>query len=362
MRGVGGARLQDNGLLGAFAMRSAVTASPLLAVSQTCIMGNWAARPFLSSIDLAWAAQAAQSGSCELGRITTFEGPDPGYLIEIERDIPRAGSGGVDPNFGVADSPISCVLPGRSDLIASVRQSAMRIAHRQGHVLLCGESGVGKRTLAEYLLELSPKDASITIDATSGGDWLEALRQAIENNAAVVLLHACGMSPDDLPTCMHLLRLASARKQRVVITATPFLPPELYAIAGEIQWRLWVPPLRDRLEDIPDIIEAWPRTRRLDLRRPSSAQLRWLWSRSWPGNLRELAEVLTEGIRGRRSYGRMEPIKEPRALVQRLQKEALLQALARCRGNRSRAAAMLGLSRATLYRKMEQFGISAADY
>lgn len=353
------------GLLHAFMARSATAGGPLMAISPHYLLGNWAAQPALGSIDLARAARAAQSGSAELGLLTVFDGADPGYLIEW----PAGGSRGASAAGSrcPADA-FDHVLPGCSASIVATRRNAVRIARQDGHLLVSGEAGVGKRTLAASLLACSGRPVAM-LDVSARGNWLDALDAAITEGQSIALLHADAMPDAHIGACLHLLELACARQLRVALTVTPNLPMRLQALVARLAWRLWIPPLRDRPEDIPEIIAAWPATRRGRPRRASAATLRWLWSRPWPGNVRELMQALNEVPGNAGNAGRPPPSKEgacrppgqePRALVQALQKRALVQTLARCGGNRSRAAVMLGLSRATLYRKMDQFGISTA--
>jgi transcriptional regulator of acetoin/glycerol metabolism len=84
---------------------------------------------------------------------------------------------------------------------------------------------------------------------------------------------------------------------------------------------------------------------------------------SWPGNLRELHHITNTTVR--RSAGseitlgmlpdtvRSAPIGA--TMIERAERHALLQALQKSSGNRSQAAAILGVSRATIYRKIKQY-------
>ncbi|WP_420466013.1 helix-turn-helix domain-containing protein [Panacagrimonas sp.] len=354
--------IPGEGLLRAFAARSRVCDGPLIAVSPSYLIGNWAAQPLLAAIDLARVATAFESGSSEFGVIEAFERTDPGYLIRPPIAQPAAVADVCQ--RGRNDARLRELLPGQSELIADTRGNAARIMQAGGHVLVSGEPGVGKRTLAEGLLAAEAAVVA-TIDVAIRADWIEATQTALQTGRAVVLQHAHALAEVNLAECQGLLRLACAQGLRVVLTATPNLPLHLHALAAHTPWRLWIPPLRDRLEDIPQIVAAWTRQRRPRPPRPGAEALRWLWSRTWPGNLRELAQALREDGRPAWSGHRLPACSNdedgryaPRARAQQVQKRALVQALARCGGNRSHAALMLGLSRATLYRKMAQFGIA----
>lgn len=340
------------GLLRAFAERCRFSATPLIAVSPHYLIGNWAAQPLLAGIDLERVVRVVQCGSAELGRITVFERQDPGYLLDLSPpDVPG-------PVASCADDAFDAVLPGCSRLVRAVRRDAVRIARAAGHVLLSGERGTGKRSLGEALLSQGGRSHAC-IDVAAHAGALAMLRSAVYGHRPVLLLHVEALPADRLHECLDVLAHAQRGGTRVVCTVAPSLPLSLHALAGHMAWRLWLPPLRDRPEDIPEIAAAWPRRRGSARPRVDAETLRGLWSRTWPGNLRELHERLrTRGV-PRAAPAQDESIRvaetgEP--LGRAVERRALLQALSRCRGNRSRAAAMLGCSRATLYRKLNQFG------
>jgi transcriptional regulator with PAS, ATPase and Fis domain len=139
------------------------------------------------------------------------------------------------------------------------------------------------------------------------------------------------------------------------------------------------PPLRDRKEDIPVLVDYFldrSRDHRGGLRRSfSPLAMRVLLEYSWPGNVRELenaveraricsrGEVIEESAlpaeirrgggtthRGARPAGQGPA--EPK-------EETIREALSRCRGNREEAALLLGISRVTLWRRMKRLGVSA---
>jgi DNA-binding NtrC family response regulator len=157
----------------------------------------------------------------------------------------------------------------------------------------------------------------------------------------------------------------------------------------DLFWRLNVfpiemPPLRDRAEDIPllvayllDRVNAECRSRISSL---APEAIDCLMAHSWPGNVRELANVLRHAaIMAEGSvvqYSDLPPdltretcdsgiSKDGRldTAVAETERKLILAALQRFQGNRRAAAAALGISRRTLYNKMEAHGlpISPAD-
>jgi len=131
-----------------------------------------------------------------------------------------------------------------------------------------------------------------------------------------------------------------------------------------------IPALRDRPEDIADLVPALIRRLARGPRprcTPEAVQV--LMRGEWPGNVRQL-ETLLEGILQRRRNGELTLRDLPpeyqrgpwRRLspMERAERAAILEALAQAGGNKSRAAAIAGISRVTLYRKLRDLGIPDA--
>jgi len=122
---------------------------------------------------------------------------------------------------------------------------------------------------------------------------------------------------------------------------------------------LRVPPLSERLEDVLPLAEHFSGDKELSA---SAAQV--LQQYTWPGNVRELqnmlrrASVLAEGDEITPDlFGGELVIKNPRK--QDLTADMINDALAKNSGNVSKAAKSLGMSRQSLYRRMEKFGIES---
>jgi DNA-binding NtrC family response regulator len=134
-----------------------------------------------------------------------------------------------------------------------------------------------------------------------------------------------------------------------------------------------LPPLRERKEDIPLLLEhyagLYSQKYNLPLKRLSAALILKLTDWAWPGNVRALrhaverAVILSEGdLLGPADFPLVESeaLKEIPAVVTRLdavEKAAVIRALERHSNNVSRAAEALGLTRTSLYRRMEKYGL-----
>jgi len=142
---------------------------------------------------------------------------------------------------------------------------------------------------------------------------------------------------------------------------------------------LHLPPLRERTDDIPVLAEHFLRRYAQKYGRPSlrlsPAALGALAAHAWPGNVRELqhaverAVVLAEGrtlepsdfaLAGPNGHapGRLEAPSPADTLdLEHIERETIRRALSKHGGNISRAAAELGLTRKSLYRRIEKYGL-----
>jgi len=129
-----------------------------------------------------------------------------------------------------------------------------------------------------------------------------------------------------------------------------------------------VPPLRHRTGDlmafVRSILQELAPHRELRLSPDAS---RVLGRYRWPGNVRELREVLACTV-SRRPVGVIQAedlpaycqsaSRSPLRQVDQIERDAIIDAIRRAKGNRKAAAAALGFSRSTLYRKIQQYGIT----
>ncbi|MGA1869090.1 MAG: sigma-54-dependent transcriptional regulator [bacterium] len=142
-----------------------------------------------------------------------------------------------------------------------------------------------------------------------------------------------------------------------------------------------LPPLRDRVEDIPLLVshflDKFNKSTGKNIRGVSKEALIILMEHSWPGNIRELENVIERAVliaQGDQiiphnlfidkplysSTAHHHPLKEGQTLletVEHSEKLHIQQALKKEKGNRSKAAKSLGISRRTLYDKIEKYNI-----
>ncbi|WP_020661495.1 sigma-54-dependent Fis family transcriptional regulator [Amycolatopsis benzoatilytica] len=246
--------------------------------------------------------------------------------------------------------------------------------------LVMGETGTGKFTLAAEIFHLLfPGGRSVSVDAGQLNTWpeLDDLDSLLAGQAESTLVIVRNLDQADTEGTENLDSLLSAARRadvgaRVVATVSDAsLDSDLpfRSLLSHFEVAVAVPPLRLRSEDIPAItsmvlreLEA-ARTVRLS---PGAERL--IARYSWPRNVTQLREALKHALR-KRPVGEIQEQDLPaychttsrRSLtpLESAERDAIIAALAEQSGNRVAAAAHLGMSRSTLYRKISTYGITA---
>ncbi|MFD8510587.1 sigma-54-dependent Fis family transcriptional regulator [Streptomyces antimycoticus] len=256
---------------------------------------------------------------------------------------------------------------------------ATELARAAEPLLLIGEAGVGKTALARALLGRRGTAAPRLVDAAEqvAGEvpsWCRALAEGDGGAPPLLLRHAERLGQSDVAALLSLLEERPAVP--LVATHTPGAPtgPCLSRLLDILAARsVTLPPLRERVEDIPALLAGL-------VRRPSPGRPPLAWSldarraleqHTWPGNVTELAHVVREVAERRRATGpvrreelpyglRVPPATRRLSGIERAERTAILEALRRHGDNKVRAAESLGIGRATLYRKLRAYGMDQA--
>jgi DNA-binding NtrC family response regulator len=324
-------------------------------------------------------------------------------------------------------------LVGESPQIEFVRRLIVKAARNRLPVLLLGESGTGKEVVARAIHDANPRGRFVPIDCGAlVGTLMESelfghakgsFSGANENKKGLVELADGGTAffdeIGDLPLELQvkLLRLIQEREFRPVGALT-WRKVDIRIIAAthrelkaesahgrfraDLYYRLNVfsmrlPPLRDRKQDIPLLIEHFlDAGRQVDLPwfDPGPDTLRLLMEYDWPGNVRELKHAMERmaamysenspevplpsaliqhqaghsGLPASEDFSRgfgAEPVpeecylpsKSPVISLPDSERQTIERALAATAGERGRAARLLGIGRTTLYRKMKEYGL-----
>ena len=336
----------------------------------------------------------------------------PFKLDEIRLLLERAGEQLQEKGRGqaaAAPADTEVMLLGHSRAMAEVYKQIARVAAGKTTVLIRGESGTGKELVARAIHQHSDRAgrAFVAINCAALPDALleselfgysrGAHSTATADKPGVFELAAGGtllldeVGDMSFPLQAKFLRvledtetrrLGDTRAIRTDVRVIAATNKPLEKLVKDEQFRsdlfyrlnvvsLTLPALRDRLEDIPVLVEHFVRRACAAQKKPAMAvapeTLAKLQAHGWPGNVRELENVIERAVlmTGR---SRILPedlpdailsSKAPRATMslEAMEREHIIQALAETRGNVKAAAAALGIDRKTLYRKTAEYGI-----
>jgi DNA-binding NtrC family response regulator len=275
---------------------------------------------------------------------------------------------------------------GRSAVMHRLREQAWQAARSGADILVEGESGSGKEMLARLIHRLSPQaegpfvmvNCAALSETCLDFEWLSHAR------GGMLLLDEVSEMPLVLqPKLLRAWEEREALDARVIAASSQPLAPlvadgrfrsDLYYRLNVIPLR--IPPLRERREDIPDLVQqflirhsprAVPPLESVEEATPQlpGGFLASLGNHAWPGNIRELENlvrrVLALGLETctvpAAAEGRPQPIQAGRSMRD-VQKQMLEMTLQATKGNRTHAAAMLGVSLRTVRNKIREFGLS----
>jgi sigma-54 dependent transcriptional regulator, acetoin dehydrogenase operon transcriptional activator AcoR len=242
---------------------------------------------------------------------------------------------------------------------------------------LAGEPGTGKVALLRAVHQLhNPTRSFRVLQPPAAGEvdaWLGTLDDAVSAPGAMVVVeHADRMDEATAEVLAdQLLELSAdvdpAQRVRMAITLTSAeLTTNTLVLA--FPRTIEMPPLRHHVDDLADLVPyllgQLTGEDRLRMSSQAMAQLRRL---NWPGNVAQLRALLTEVVKRRHSgvveVGDLPPEARTSAHrvltpIEALERDAIVQALLDNDQRPADAAKALGMSRATIYRKFRQYGIS----
>jgi sigma-54 dependent transcriptional regulator, acetoin dehydrogenase operon transcriptional activator AcoR len=388
---------REQAVLEAFLLANQAIRGPIVAISDTFLMANSAAAPLLDGgqQEALWQqvprelGETPVSGELQIDRgvmRATFRGVvvggrTVGSIIELNAAPPIGRRG----DNGCRDVAVSALrqagLVGHSPAWQHVCANVLGVSGDRPVVIL-GETGVGKRALAEFLHhELRPG----TLHVSSAGleqvhgrrRWLQSLDQALADPSigTVLISHAQDLTSECVRTVAELID--SARRPPLVVatvtTASTGLKSSAMTLLNQLNAQtITIPPLRERLADVRPIAEQLLRDTMFGPApaRLSADALTALTRYDWPGNVRELGTVLreTEKLRSGTvitSVNLPVPLRSvgtPASSLSRMEmieRDAIQQALAEASGNKSAAALALGISRKTLHRRIHRYRLES---
>jgi transcriptional regulator of acetoin/glycerol metabolism len=246
-------------------------------------------------------------------------------------------------------------------------------------LVLAGERGTGKTTLARAAHHRrNPGGHVRVLDADDyGPQWLADVIEEMETGGgSLVLTHVDRLPEEGVAALVEVLEphRESTHLDRawVVVTMSdpsPDAAPSLAALLQCFPMTVAVPPLRHHVEDIARLVPYLLSRARAGAVSCSPAAMSALMRNAWPGNVEQLARVLQKVTAKRRSGVIEVSDLPPECLSTRrwvltpleaMECDAIVAALADAGGSKAEAARSLGMSRATMYRKIRGYGISAS--
>lgn len=310
-------------------------------------------------------------------------------------------------------------LVGESHSMQQLKETIRRVAKGPSTVLIQGESGTGKELVAHALHNASPRCMGPFIKVNCAAIPENLLESELfgyqegaftgakkggqvgkfeQGHGGTIFLDEIG----DMPPAMQakilrvlqekeIERLGDSRPRPVDVRVIAATNRNLEELVRQGQFRedlyyrlnvvsLHIPPLRERMEDLPHLVQHFIKklNQKFGLSVKDLSREAWeiLSNYDWPGNVRELENALERafnlvdgsiievnhlppylqklsGEQKRKNPGQCSLT----SLLQEVEREALLEALAKAGGNKVKAAKALGISRAWLYKKMKQHGI-----
>lgn len=301
---------------------------------------------------------------------------------------------------------------GREESFLKVIEYAKKIADSKSTILIMGESGTGKELFSQSIHNYSSRAEEPFIAVNCGAiprELIESELFGYEEGAftgakrgghagkfeisdgGTIFLDEIGEMPLDMQTKLlraieeGVITRIGGQKQikvdtRVIAATNKDLKQEVENgnFRKDLFYRLnvlpiYLPPLRERKEDIIPLIKYLMRniSHRLNKKPVNIPEdyLQRMIEYNWPGNIRELENVVeliinTEALPLNIFDGKTDsvsglmPLKREYLSLKEIEKEHILKVIKRFDGNISQTAAVLGIGRNTLYRKLEEYGIN----
>ncbi|NYS23667.1 sigma-54-dependent Fis family transcriptional regulator [Rhodobacteraceae bacterium 2376] len=316
----------------------------------------------------------------------------------------------------------SAEMVGESHAFKVLKGQLDKVTRSNGRVMLTGPAGCGKEVAARYIHAHSNRASAPFVSVSSASIEPDRMEEVLfgrespdrgvepglleQAHGGVVYLDEVGDMPTGTQSKIlrvlveqQFTRVGGADKVRVDLRVISATTRDLRADIADGRFRqelydrlnvvpIEVPPLNERRDDIPllaqHFIELFHRSQGLPLRKLSDVAEAHLQTMSWPGNVRQLRNMIERALilgdgngpidpadfqSDSAQSGRSEgltlsgtmatlPLREAREMFER---EYLLAQINRFSGNISRTASFVGMERSALHRKLKSLGVNTAS-
>ncbi len=299
---------------------------------------------------------------------------------------------------------------GKSGAIQKVQSDIEKIAKTDANVLILGENGTGKELVARAIHKHSLRSEQIFVNVDLGalpeslfeselfghakGAFTDAKSERsgkfeIASGGSIFLDEIGNISPFMQTKLLSVLenreivKLGSNKVVPVDIRLISATNMPIKEMAEKDEFRkdllyrintveIVLPPLRERVEDIPLLIDFFQKQYQKKYKKPNlkldKETLKKFKQYDWPGNIRELKHIVERAVIMCDSstikpedislrFENTNASKKDNFNIDEIEKEAIQKAIQKHKGNLSNAAKELGMGRTTLYRKMNKYGI-----
>jgi len=302
-----------------------------------------------------------------------------------------------------------------SPIMENILTTITRVAPSDASVLITGESGTGKEVIADSIQRLSMRADKVFIKvncaalheqlleselfghergAFTGAQDQRKGRFELANGGTLFLDEIGDMATATQAKILRVLqsgtfeRLGGVETQQTDVRIISATNKELKQAIEQGDFRkdlffrlsvvpIHMPSLRERREEIPELAEHFLKifsdknNRHIKSITPDAMQT--LIQYDWPGNVRELENVIERAVILTMSNVISSEVlpdnimtdmpvradtQNPLTLLEQTERDLIIQAMLACKGNRTKAALQLGMSRRSLYNKLKRYGIS----
>jgi len=308
-------------------------------------------------------------------------------------------------------SPFKTVI-GDSPAMKQIFALIDKVAETDANVLLLGENGTGKEVIARAIHQRSLRRDKVFVGVDMGaipetlfeselfghkkGAFTDAKEDRVGRfevaNKGTLFLDEIGNLSMPMQSKLlsvlqnrEIMRVGANKTTSIDVRLISATNMPLYDMVGENKFRqdllyrintveIHLPPLRERREDIPSLAVHFTKMYGKKYRKTnlscSAALIHFFKEYHWPGNIRELQHAIERGVimcdgstLKPEDFGFLQSQKKemeaklPTLNLDEVERSAIEKALNKYEGNISKAAKELGLTRASLYRRLEKYGI-----